>query len=77
MEGLKGRIMDYLKENKGSWFPSYNIELKSRSWGYSASSGTRSARHLAEKGKIRRKHISQVTKHDAKLYKVKIAYYHA
>jgi hypothetical protein len=74
-DSLTGRIYFYLQEKK-AWIPSYEIETFARKNRYMAGTGTRRARSLAESGDIKVKHVMEITKHNGRQRKVKIAYYH-
>ena len=53
---LRKLIIDYLEIQSNSWIMSARLEREALDWGYSASNGSRTARRLAQKGIIERKH---------------------
>lgn len=57
-KSLQERIVQYLRAQPGVWVSGDEIERKSQSAGYKASTGSRRARELHEDGVIARKEVN-------------------
>lgn len=57
---LASRIQNYLQIQQGKWISGDELEKKSQSAGYKASTGSRRARELAEDGIISRKEVDGI-----------------